>query len=59
MQVLDVDCNLLPGIEKMKFRDDELYAALDLPKDSLESLKGQRVRLRITLRNADLYTFTL
>ena len=59
MQVLDVDRNPLPGIERMSFRGDTIDGGLDLPDNSQENLKGQRVRLRLILRNADLFTITL
>ena len=58
-QVLDANCSPLPEFEKARFQGDKLDGILDLPENLLEKVKGQRARLRITLRNADLFTVTL
>ncbi len=59
MQLLDTNCAPLPGIEEMRFQGDELEGIWDLPANIRDSLNGHRVRLRITLRNADLFTVTV
>ena len=58
-QLLDVNRNPLPEIEKIIFKGDKLDEALDFTDNLLGNLKSQQVRLRVTLRNADLYTLTL
>ena len=59
MQLLDIKCSPLSGIEEMRFQGEELDGNWDLPAHIRENLKGNRLRLRITLRNADLFTVTV
>ncbi len=49
----------LTEFDNFRFQGDDLDATWILPENLRIILKGQPVRLRISLKNADLYTVTL
>jgi hypothetical protein len=58
-RILDEDLGTVPGFEPTSFRGDAINGKIELPGALREQIRGQRVRLKITLRDADLFTVSL